>query len=113
MSNWAVDDERPEWLEDHESSKLHSFCESTDDQRRCDDREHHLESHERLLADSNAVGIHWEPIVLEGNVLEHQVGRGVAHESTCIVWTESKTKADNHPKDADHELRSARLLPEH
>ena len=53
----VVDERRPQQGEQQERRELHALGERAGDQRRRDDREHHLEQHERLVRDRLRVGV--------------------------------------------------------
>ena len=96
---WTVDQQRPQSDKNSERGELHSLRERTDDQCWGNDREHHLEDHEHLLAESKLhPGDRFKGRV-GFDIFEQKVGHRISAEPTAYFRSgKSDAVPDYHPK---------------
>ena len=91
----VVDDGGPQHGEEQERAEPHALREGPDDERRGDDREHHLVDHEELVRDGGrVVGVGRQP---------HPVQPGPAQpaDDAPVVGPERQAVAERHPLQTD------------
>ena len=93
VADRRVHHQQPESAEDEYRLELDPLHVGADDQRRCDDRERHLEHGEGDLGDSAPEGV-------GPNVPEERLGQRTDHPAGGIA--EGHAVADDHPQDAGH-----------
>ena len=102
-----VDDEHPDRDEEQNRGELHAFGDRADDQRRGDDREHHLIHRKHVLR--NPVGV--IGVGRAGDALQEKVF-GAAEKRTVEALAENKAVAKRPPHDGD-QARDTETLGEH